>query len=158
MNFEYKYQISHFFLLLNIYFHKVSLIFSQNKDINVEKMSLRVIKNMYVHGTHLRKFVEIEFQSSCETYYTFDEFNTTYYVQGNKMHVFAPKYCKTYYTCTIIQHRIRKQLPTRRLFCLFLENCQQNDVAYVGNCTFYLILIQLKKNNEKYFCMYTESI
>ena len=144
MNFEYKYQISLFFLLLNIYFHKVSLIFSQNKDINVEKMSLRVIKNMYVHGTHLRKFVEIEFQSSCETYYTFDEFNTSYYVQGNKMHVFAP-YCKTY-TCTIIQHRIRKQLPsTRRLFCLFLENCQQNDVTYVGNCTFYLILIQLKK-------------
>ena len=44
---------------------------------------------MYVHGTHLRKFVEIEFQSSCETYYRFDEFNTTYYVQGNKMHVFA---------------------------------------------------------------------
>ena len=44
---------------------------------------------MYVHSTHLRKFVEIEFQSSCETYYTFDEFNTTYYVQGNKMHVFA---------------------------------------------------------------------
>ena len=91
MNFEYKYQISNFtfFPLLNIYFHKVSLIFSQNKDINVEKMSLRVIKNMYVHGTHLRKFVEIEFQSSCETYYTFDEFNTSYYVQGNKMHVFA---------------------------------------------------------------------
>ena len=43
---------------------------------------------MYVHSTHLRKFVEIEFQSRVVKH-TFNEFNTTYYVQGNKMHVFA---------------------------------------------------------------------
>ena len=119
-------------------------------------MSLRVIKNMYVHGTHLRKFVEIEFQSSCETYYTFDEFNTSYYVQGNKMHVFALTARHILALSSSVGSENSYLLED--FFVCFLENCQQNDVTYVGNCTFYLILIQLKKNNEKYFCMYTESI
>ena len=99
-------------------------------------MSLRVIKNMYVHSTHLRKFVEIEFQSRVVKH-TFNEFNTTYYVQGNKMHVFA--LTARHILALSSSVRSEKKLPLEDIFCLFFENCQQNDVTYVGNCPFYLV-------------------
>lgn len=88
---------------------------------------------MYVHSTHLRKFVEIEFQSSWNIHST----RVQYYMQGNKMHVFA--LTARHILALSSSVRSEKKLPLEDIFCLFLENCQQNDVTYVGNCPFYLV-------------------
>ena len=106
---------------------------------------------MYVHSTHLRKFVEIEFQSRVVKH-TFNEFNTTYYVQGNKMHVFA--LTARHILALSSSVRSEKKLPLEDIFCLFLKIVNKMMLRMLEIVPFIWFFHSTQKNNVKCSYMY----